>query len=59
MKTTTWARYSENFATHAMHNGFSPEEIDGCLTYAHNLYKQKLPIIYDQEHFALLEQISN
>jgi RNA-directed DNA polymerase len=54
MKKITWADYTKSFEVHAMRTGFSPEEIDSCLTYAHILYKRKLPIIYDQEHLALL-----
>lgn len=49
-----WVNYSESFTEHAMHKGFSPEEIDSLLSYAKNLYDKGVPIIYDQEHFSLL-----
>jgi RNA-directed DNA polymerase len=49
-----WATYSEEFENIALRNNFTPEEIAFFLEYAKNLYDKKLPIIYDQEHLALL-----
>ena len=54
MKKTKWIDYSKKFTQLATRNGFFPDEIDGLLNYAQLLFKQDLPIIYDQEHLALL-----
>jgi len=49
-----WESYSKEFEKTALRNNFSPEEISYFLEYAKNLYDKKLPIIFDQEHLALL-----
>ena len=54
MKKIKWTEYSKNFTEHAMQQGFFVKEIDTLLTYAQKLFKRDLPIIYDQEHLALL-----
>jgi RNA-directed DNA polymerase len=54
MNKNKWIDYSSKFNQLALRNGFYPEEIEGLLNYAQQLFKQELPIIYDQEHLALL-----
>jgi RNA-directed DNA polymerase len=49
-----WETYSKEFEKIALRGNFSSEEITFFLGYAKNLYDKKLPIIYDQEHLALL-----
>ena len=49
-----WENYSKEFESTALRNNFTLEEISLLLGYAKNLYDKKLPVIYDQEHLALL-----
>ena len=54
MDDTLWEKYKNDFTIQAGRNGFNKEEIKSCLNYAAFLSKQQLPIIYDQQHLALL-----
>jgi RNA-directed DNA polymerase len=49
-----WESYSSQFSIKALKNGYSQDEINILLNYAENLFSKKLPIIFDQRHFALL-----
>lgn len=46
--------YRKNFYSEAMKYSLDQDYINRCMKYAHNLYKRKLPIIYDQTHLSLL-----
>lgn len=46
--------YCKQFSAAALKQGYDNEQISKFLKYANNLYKNNLPIIYDQEHFAYL-----
>ena len=46
--------YIKDFTQAAVKKGYEEKEIICFLQYAANLYRQGLPIIYDQEHLALL-----
>ena len=54
-----WDSYEKRFREEAALKGKSQNQIDSWINYAHNLFKQKLPIIYNQTHFALLLGIDN
>ena len=49
-----WQTYSDKFSEEAALNDFTKAEIEAYLNYAERLFKKKLPIIYDQEHFSHL-----
>lgn len=49
-----WENYSEEFRKVGYRNNFTQEEIDSLLDYAKEIYNKKVPIIYEQEHLALL-----
>ena len=49
-----WLEYKEKFSEKASRNNYAQEEIDALLSYAKNLFDREIPIIYDQEHLALL-----
>ena len=49
-----WETYSSNFSEKALESGYAKEEIEAFLSYAEPLFKKKIPVIYDQEHFSLL-----
>lgn len=49
-----FAIYEEKFRKEAQARGKSSEYINLCLEYARTLAEQRLPIIYDQEHFSKL-----
>lgn len=49
-----WERYSISFSKNAKQAGFADDDIEACLDYAHKLFDQELPIIYDQTHLSLL-----
>lgn len=49
-----WNSYSKKFRESAYNNNFNEEEINALLSYAKVLDDKKMPIIYDQRHFALL-----
>lgn len=49
-----WQNYAKRFRREARKAGRGDDYIERCLTYAKSLYKAGLPIIYDQEHLALL-----
>jgi len=49
-----WEIYSKEFQKVAYNNNFTQEVIDSLLSYAKVIYDKKIPIIYDQEHLALL-----
>ena len=49
-----WETYSERFSKKALEAGFSLEDIEYWLGYAKNLYEKDLPVIFDQQHLALL-----
>lgn len=54
MDDAHWEKYKNEFKVQAKRNGFNKEEIERCLNYAAFLAKQHLPIIFDQQHLALL-----
>jgi RNA-directed DNA polymerase len=47
-----WRRYKRLFVESAQKASYDSDYIDRCLTYAKKLNDQRLPILYDQEHFA-------
>ena len=49
-----WLNYSEEFRKLGYRNNFTKEEVDFLLGYAKRIYDNKVPIIYEQEHLALL-----
>jgi len=49
-----WEKYQKEFTSKARHNHFRKEQIQQCLDYASALFNKRLPIIYDQNHLALL-----
>ena len=49
-----WNEYKENFIREARFAHKSDEYCEKWLTYAEHLWRQNLPIIYDQSHFCLL-----
>jgi len=49
-----WEKYQKEFTAGAERNGFDTDQINKCLNYAAYLFKQNLPIIYNQQHLALL-----
>ena len=49
-----WSFYKKDFKRQALEKKYSELEIDACLKYADNLYKQGLPIIFDGKHLAEL-----
>ncbi|PFI53287.1 reverse transcriptase [Bacillus cereus] len=53
-----WELYKESYEKEAQNHNLSDETIKSNLKYAYNLYKQNVPIIYDQLHFSLLVGIS-
>lgn len=52
--TIKWSVYAECFRREAMKYKFDADYIKRCLTYGKALYEKGLPIIYDQEHLAVL-----
>lgn len=49
-----WLTYSEKFSKTASLHNFTNDEIETLLSYAACLFKKRIPIIYDQEHFSHL-----
>ena len=49
-----WNKYREDFLIKAKNQKKDKKYCDKWLSYAHNLYEQELPIIYNQEHFCKL-----
>lgn len=49
-----FSAYSIEFRKAASYSGMTSEQIELSLSYAENLYKQGLPIIFDQLHLSLL-----
>lgn len=49
-----WEEYKKKFYHFANYNGKSEDYINTCLEYAENIFKQGLPVIYDQKHLSLL-----
>lgn len=49
-----WEEYKSKFYHYAIFIGKSDEYINSCLNYAENLFKNGLPVIYDQQHLSLL-----
>ena len=49
-----WEDYASKFTKLASRNNFTQNEIDFFLSYAEGLFDNKVPIIYEQEHLALL-----
>lgn len=54
-----WDTYERKFREKAVQQGIKQEKIDKWVAYARALHDQKLPIIFDQTHFALLLGIDN
>ena len=54
-----WDAYERRFRKQAKEQGVSEPKIEKQLLYAKNLASQKLPIIFDQTHLALLIGIDN
>lgn len=48
----TWNKYEKKFKREALINQIDASLIDVCLSYAHQLHMQKLPIIYCGAHFS-------
>lgn len=53
-----WEDYKQLYIVASTENGFSPREIEKNLSYAENLHKKNLPIIYDEVHLGHLIGIS-
>lgn len=49
-----WDKYKTEFRYQAKEKEYTEEEIDSYLVYAKNLVEHGLPIIYDQNHVAML-----
>lgn len=49
-----WDTYSRQFRVAALEKGYDEQYVSVCLRYAEPLYRRGLPVIYDQQHFALL-----
>jgi RNA-directed DNA polymerase len=49
-----WEDYREKFYYYAKYQGKGEEYIGKCLDYAEKLFKQGLPVIFDQTHLSLL-----
>lgn len=49
-----WEKYKAKFEERAQQKGMSSDDITEYLSYAYNLYKMDLPIIYDQKHLSSL-----
>ncbi|MGO9116875.1 MAG: reverse transcriptase family protein [Desulfomonilaceae bacterium] len=49
-----WSTYEWRFRQAARQKGFSKLYVKQCLCYAKPLHEKNLPIIYDQQHLALL-----
>lgn len=49
-----WDSYIRQFKRVALRNNYTQEEINSWLAYARRIYDNKVPIIYEQEHLALL-----
>jgi RNA-directed DNA polymerase len=49
-----WIQYSNEFRSSALSSGYDDDYVRLCLSYALNLHKKNLPIIYDQAHLAQL-----
>lgn len=49
-----WANYQKRFIISAKKRNLPDDFITECLTYAKNLYDNKVPIIFDTEHFSKL-----
>lgn len=49
-----FTKYKSDFSQAAKEKGYDEDEIISFLQYASGLYNKGLPIIYDQEHLALL-----
>ena len=49
-----WENYAKRFRDIALRNEFANTEIASWLSYAENLFNKKVPIIFEQEHFAHL-----
>ena len=47
-------KYSKEFTSKALQNGYSQENIDKCLKYSKVLLDKNLPIIYNEYHFGSL-----
>ena len=54
MEDREWNNYRRQFVSEAKVNSFNTELINICLIYAKKLYDDKLPIIFDLEHFSQL-----
>jgi RNA-directed DNA polymerase len=50
----TWDEYKVRFQKQAINVGLSRDVIEKCLSYAFDLFKSGLPIIYDQNQLSLL-----
>jgi RNA-directed DNA polymerase len=49
-----WSTYESRFRRAAKREGLSGAYVEQCLSYAKPLHEKKLPIIYDQQHLAVL-----
>jgi RNA-directed DNA polymerase len=47
-------QYKKSFSEKARLNGYTKHQTDKCLTYAENLFRHGVPIIYNAEHLSLL-----
>jgi RNA-directed DNA polymerase len=47
-------QYKKSFSEKAKLNGFTKHQTEKCLTYAENLFRHGVPIIYNAEHLSLL-----
>ncbi len=54
-----WDIFERKFRKKATQQGMKQESINKWIAYAHALRVQKLPIIFDQTHFALLLGVNN
>lgn len=49
-----WEKYKDSFYDEAKYKGLKRKEIEELLLYAKNLHKQRLPILFDVNHFSRL-----